>query len=171
MATIKTKKTTASTIFNRLSSYTKQHPLYQALNQLGRIYRSIYILKYYDELELRNSTEDMLNKMERSHQFAKAIFFDNNQKIKQELKEDQDIAMNCRILIQNAIILWNCLQLSHLLLEINDPVRKQEMVEIIKKGTASTWKHVNLQGIYDFIAPKKSNLYFSKIEDILKMKI
>ncbi len=171
MVTIKTKRTTASTIFNRLSSYTKQHPLYQALSQLGRIYRSIYILKYYDELELRNSTEDMLNKMERSHQFAKAIFFDNNQKIKQELKEDQDITMNCRILIQNAIILWNCLQLSQLLLETHDPVKKQEIISIIQKGTASTWKHVNLQGIYDFIAPKKSNLYFSKIEEILKMKL
>lgn len=41
-----------------------------------------------------------------------------------------------------------------------------EMIEIIQKGRASTWKHVNLQGIYDFISPEKSNLYFFKIEEI-----
>ncbi len=171
MATIKTKRTTASILLNRLSSYAKQHPLYQALQELGRIYRSMYVLKYYDELELRQSTVGMLNKMERSNQFAKAIFFDNNQKIRQELKEEQDVAINCRVLIQNAIILWNCLQLSNLLLHTENEEDKQEMINIIKAGSASTWQHVNLQGIYQFKTPKSSELYFSKIDDFFKMNL
>lgn len=58
----------------------------------------------YDELELRQMTEKQLNKVERSDQFALAIFFDNNREIIQELKEEQDIAIACRMSGKNAAL-------------------------------------------------------------------
>lgn len=43
MATIKTRHTTASQLFKRLSSYAKDHPLYRALKEFGRIVKSQFI--------------------------------------------------------------------------------------------------------------------------------
>ena len=57
IATIKLKETTASDIFCRLNSYSKQHGLYHALKAFGQILRSIFILRLIDEPVLRMSIE------------------------------------------------------------------------------------------------------------------
>lgn len=48
MVTIKLKETTASQIFKRLSSYAKDHPLYKAIKEFGRIIKSKFILSYQE---------------------------------------------------------------------------------------------------------------------------
>jgi TnpA family transposase len=79
LATIKLKETTASQLFKRLSSYSRQHPLYRALKQFGRIIKTIFLLKYIDDVELRQMIEKQLNKLESSNKFGKAVFHGNNQ--------------------------------------------------------------------------------------------
>ena len=49
IATIRLKVTTASQLFKRLNSYSKQHPLYRALKEFGKIPKSLFILKYCDD--------------------------------------------------------------------------------------------------------------------------
>ena len=171
IATIRLKETTASSIFQRLSSYAKQHPLYLAIKEMGKVFKSLYILKYYDELELRQITEKQLNKIERSHQFAHAIFFDNNREITQALKQDQDIAVCCRVIIQNTIVFWNCIRLSEILLKEKNEEEKRKIVQMIQNGTACTWRHINLQGIYEFDHINMSNFKTNIIQDILDMNI
>lgn len=48
IATIRLKVATASQLFKRLNSYSKQHPLYQALKEFGKMPKSLFILKYVD---------------------------------------------------------------------------------------------------------------------------
>lgn len=76
IATIKLGHCTASQVFKRLSSYSKQNPLYCALKEFDRIIKTIFILKYIDDVELRQSIEKQLNRIELSNKFAKAISFD-----------------------------------------------------------------------------------------------
>ena len=57
MATIKLNHATASQLVKRLSSYAKDHLLYQALKEFGRINKSQYILIYLDDLELRQQVQ------------------------------------------------------------------------------------------------------------------
>ena len=66
VATIKLKQTTASQLFKRLNSYSNQHPLYQALKEFGRIIKTLFILRYIDDVKLRRSIEKQLNKLPRS---------------------------------------------------------------------------------------------------------
>jgi TnpA family transposase len=61
IATIKLKDTTASQLFKRLNSYSKQHRLYRALKEFGRIVKSLFILNYIDDVELRQAIEKQLN--------------------------------------------------------------------------------------------------------------
>ena len=70
IATIKLKKTTASDIFRRLNSYSKQHSLYQTLKAFGQIIKSLFILRYIDDLELRQAIEKQLNKVELANKFT-----------------------------------------------------------------------------------------------------
>lgn len=150
LVTIKLSETTASRIMKRLSSYSKQHPLYRALKQIGRMFKTYFILKYFDEVDLRKSTERALNRIENSHQFAKAIFFGNNQEIKVSTKEEQEVIIATRHLIQNAIVLWNYLKVSDKLLKCNSKAQFDEMLSLVKESSMMTWKHINIHGEYNF---------------------
>ena len=141
---------TASQLFKRLNSYSRQHPLYQALKEFGKLPKSIFILKYVDDPMLRQSIEKQLNKVEGSHKFAKAISFGHNHEFIQSEKEDQEIAEGCRRLIKNAIICWNYLFLTRALEDEPDEVRKAELIEAIRNGSVVTWQHFNLHGEFDF---------------------
>jgi TnpA family transposase len=166
-ATIQLKITSASQLFRRLNSYSKQHSLYQALKEFGKIHKSLFILKYYDDCEFRQSIEAQLNKIESSNKFSKAVSFGQSNEFLQSEKEEQEIAETCRRLIKNAIICWNYLYLSRELAAEKNEERKAKLLEAIENGSVMTWAHFNLHGEFDFsdekmqdsvglLSPKKS---------------
>ncbi len=149
VATVKLKICTPSQLFKRLNSYSKQHPLYQALKELGQIIRTIFILEYIDDVELRQAIEKQLNKIENSNKFNKAVCV-GEEEFQHGTKEEMDAVDACRRLIKSALICWNYLYLSK---KINEEERleiKQQMIESIRSGSIVTWKHFNLEGFYDF---------------------
>ena len=154
IATIKLKETTASQLFRRLNSYSKQHPLYQALKEFGKIPKSDFILRIIDDVELRQAIEKQLNKSESTNKFSKAISFGNNHDFMYGEKVEQEIAEGCRRLIKNAIICWNYLYLSQLIAHEGDSERRQELLTAVKNGSVESWRHVNLHGEYDFSEEK-----------------
>lgn len=150
VATIKLKHATASQLFKRLNSYSKQHPLYAALKEFGRIQKSDFILRYVDVLELRQAIEKQLNKSENSNKFSKAVSFGNNHEFLQGEKVEQQIAEACKRLIKNAIVCWNYVFASQLIVKEPNPERRKELLEMVRRGSVVTWQHINLHGEYDF---------------------
>lgn len=150
VATIKLKENSASQILKRLSSYAKDNPLYQGLKEFGKLVKSLFLLTYIDNLELRQAIQKQLNKIELSNKFSDAVFFDNNQEFKQSSREEQETSTSCKILLQNAIVLWNYLYLSQLLSTTEDKSKRDELLRIIKNGSIMSWQHINLLGEYDF---------------------
>src|SRR6185369_6152100 len=73
VATIKLKEATTSQLFKRLNSYARQHPLYVALKEFGRIPKSDFLLRYIDLVDLRQTVEKQLNKGENVHKFSRAV--------------------------------------------------------------------------------------------------
>lgn len=112
VATIKLKENTASDIFRRLNSYSKQHRLYQTLKPFGQIIKSLFILRYVDDLELRQVIEKQLNKVELANKFTRAVAVGSPREFTQVEKEEQEIAESCNRLIKNSIICWNYLYLA-----------------------------------------------------------
>lgn len=150
MATIKTHHATASQLFKRLSSYSNQHPLYEALQEFGRIIKTQFILTYFDDVTLRQQIQKQLNRIELSNKFSHAVFFDNDQEFQDGEPEDQQLSAACQVIIQNSIILWNYLFLSKLIMETEDKEQRQQIIDCISHGSVITWKHVNLRGEYNF---------------------
>lgn len=167
VATIKLKENTASQILKRLSSYAKENPLYQGLKEFGKLIKTMFLLTYIDNLELRQAIQKQLNKIELANKFSDAVFFDNNQEFKQGSREEQEIAMSCKILLQNAIVLWNYLYLSQLLATTEEPEKRAELLMIIKNGSIMSWQHINMLGEYDFRNKPAVNESIFDIEKIL----
>jgi TnpA family transposase len=150
VATIKLKVTSASQLFKRLNSYSKQHPLYRALKEFGKIEKSLFMLTWIDNVELRQAVEKQLNKGENANKFADATYFGRNQEFLHAEKSEQEMADGCNRLIRNVIICWNYLYLSQKIAEETDDERRQTIIEAVKHGSIATWGHFNLHGEFDF---------------------
>ena len=120
IATIKLKEVTASDLFRRLNSYSKQHALYRALKAFGQIPKSLFILQVIDDPVLRQAIEKQMDRIEHVHRFTRAVSVGNPREFLQAEKEDQEMAEACKRLIKNCIICWNYLYLSQKLEEITD---------------------------------------------------
>lgn len=171
LVSIKLKYTDASQIFKRLSSYGKKHKLYKALQEFGKIIKTIFLLRYIDELELRQMIEKQLNKVENANKFAKAVFFGNNQEIQYASKEEQDKAEGCKRLIENTIICWNYLYLSNLLAKSKDKNNTKNILKVIKNGSVVIWQHVNLYGEYDFSEDNLKDSVGFNMDKILELNL
>ena len=103
IATIKLKEVTASELFRRLNSYSKQHALYRALKAFGKIIKSHFILRYIDDVELRQAIERQLNRIEQAHHFTRAVSVGNPREFIPAEKQEQEIAEGCKRLIKSCI--------------------------------------------------------------------
>jgi TnpA family transposase len=168
-ATIKLKYASSSQLFKRLNSYSKQHVLYKALKEFGRLQKSLFILQYLQDVEFRRSIEKQLNRGENSNKFSKAIAFGNNQEVFFEEKSEQDIAENCRQLIKNTIILWNYLFLVKTLL-LSDTGKSEYALKALQAGNVLAWRHILFHGEYDLTKEMTSD-EFELIDPKIMTKI
>jgi TnpA family transposase len=154
ITTIKLKEVTASELFRRLNSYSKQHTLYRALKAFGKILKSLFILRYIDDVTLCQAIERQLNKIELAHRFTRAVSVGNPREFLQTEKQEQEIAEGCKRLIKNGIVCWNYLYLSQKLAETTDAEQRETLLQAITHGSVVAWQHLNLLGEYDFSEEK-----------------
>ncbi len=140
----------ATNMFFEFDSYSKHHKLYTAIKEFGKIIKTDFLLTYIDDVGLRQRIEKQLNKVESANRFSKAVFFGNNSEFIYATQEEQNIANNCKRLIQNAVILWNYLYIDKKLQEAKSQSQKDEIIEAIKNSSIVHWSHINFYGTYDF---------------------
>ena len=72
---IKAGMITPSTLLRRLGSFSRKNKLYFAFRELGRAIRTMFLLRYISDPELRRTINAETNKTEEFHQFAGWAFF------------------------------------------------------------------------------------------------
>lgn len=149
VATLKLRHTPASILFKRLSSYSRQNPVYLALRDFGRLVRTKFLLEYMYDHNLRKMVLQQLNKGESANKLAKRIFYGNNGEIKYVSKQEHLQATTCKTLIHNLIVCWNYMYLSKKLVQTT-PENRKEFFEHIKNTSPVRWEHFNFYGIFDF---------------------
>ena len=147
IATVKTKEVTASQLFRRLSSYSREHPLYRALKEFGKIIKTLFLLRYIDDVDLRKQIQKMLNKIEGSNKLANAVFHGKNKEFKYAGKNEQLVADACKRLIENSIICWNYAYLTNLIANAESKEQRELLLKTIKNKSVVAWEHINLGGI------------------------
>jgi len=168
IARIKLREHRASTILKRMGEYSNQHPLQEALKEFGRVIKSIFMLKYFDDVVLRQTIEKQLNKGELANKFSGAISF-ADQNLLEAHSEDQEISVMCRTIIQNIIILWNYIELTKIIMR-SDPDERVLLLENILSASILTWQHVNLHGTYDFSNLLSANDPDYSLDDVVNFK-
>jgi len=142
-------------LLKRITSYSRQHKLYSALKEFGKIIKTDFLLNYIDDVELRQRIEKQLNKVEASNKFSKAVFFGNSSEFTVATVEEQNIANNSKRLIQNAIILWNYMYITKKLQQAPNQKDRDEIIATLKNSSIVHWSHVNFYGEYDFTRSSK----------------
>ncbi len=149
VVTIRLKENQPSSILNRINSYSTHQPSRAALTELGKLVKTRFLHHYFSDLSFRQSTEKQLNKGENTNKFRKVIFFGRNQEFQHPSKVEMNKVDDCNTLIQNCSLLWNYLYLSKLVNDANAQKDKEELVVIIRNGSAVVSHHINYHGEYD----------------------
>ncbi|MEM7373829.1 MAG: Tn3 family transposase [Bacteroidota bacterium] len=171
VTSLKLKVCTAALIFKRLNSYSRQHPVYQALKEYGKILKSIYMLRYIDDLPLRQLVNRQLNKIEHANRFSKAVAFANGGEMIFPTRQEQRIAQACKRLIKSAIICWNYLFLSKKVKNAQKEQQQKTLLDLIKAKSPMRWRHIYFHGFYDFSDEKLIDSFNLSHAQFLSLKI
>lgn len=144
---IKLGKLTPSSILRRLGTYSRSNKVSRALRELGRALRTIFLLKYFDSLDLRKVIHAATNKNEAYNQFVKTLGFGNGGVIQENLRHEQLKVIRYNHLVASLVILHNIEHMSRILEEL-----RTEGIEISEAllGQLGPFRleHLNLLGDY-----------------------
>ena len=143
MATsIRSGTVTASAMLKKLSAYPRQNGLAVALREVGRLERSIFMLNWLRDLDLRRRAQAGLNKGEARNALARAIFFCQLGELRDRTFENQAYRASGLNLIVAAVILWNTRYLERAAADLG--VEPEMMRHVAPLG----WEHLSLTGDY-----------------------
>ena len=124
-----------------------------------------------DDVELRQTIEMQLNKVEHSNNFAKALSVGSTKGIPYASKEEQEIGEACKRLLRNAIACWNYMYMSHKIANEPDAEKRKIMVNAVRKGSIITWRQFNFYGEYDFTDNRLKDSVGFNLPKILELKV
>ena len=104
---VKAGKITASTILRRFGTKNRKNKLYFAFRELGRVVRTMFLLEYITDIDLRKTIQAATCKSEEFNEFARWLFFANGGKISANLKHEQSKIVKYNHLLANFAILYN----------------------------------------------------------------
>ena len=88
---------------------TKDRPtkLARALEELGRLIKTLYLLRFIDDEAYRRRILVQLNRGEGRHQLARIVFHGKRGELRQRYREGQEDQLGALGLVVNVIVLWN----------------------------------------------------------------
>ena len=105
-------------LLRKLGNYSRKNKLYQAFRELGRVIRTIFLLKFISDQKLRQQITATTNKVEAYNGFSKWFFFGGEMVIASNDPEQQEKIIKYGDLIANAVIFRNVVDLSDVLLQL-----------------------------------------------------
>src|SRR2546422_5400913 len=114
-ASLRNRTAPAHVVLRRLASSAPSDRLAKALTALGRALRSLYLLRYIHEEDLRARMQLQVNRGEGRHQVARRLFFANQGAFQTGDYEEIMNKATCLSLLSNAALVWNTVQMSRII--------------------------------------------------------
>jgi len=156
MASLKFGWVTASLFISKLQAHPRKSRLTKALQEYGKLIKSIYIPKYICREDQQRRVSLQLNKGEGLHDLRKWLLFAEQGQNKKSQLQDQANQASALTLVTNAVIVWN----TRYMQEIIDQLRF-EGYEVDDKDIAHIspcrYYHINKHGKLTFNVAKELN--------------
>jgi TnpA family transposase len=111
-ASLRNRVVSAHVVLQRLANASPADRATKALTILGRIVKTIYILRYIHEENLRRRVQLELNRGEARHSLARWLFFANRGEFRTGDYEEIMNKASCLSLLSNAVLVWNTLAIT-----------------------------------------------------------
>ena len=150
-------------MLRKLGAYPRQNGLAIALREFGRLERSIFLLQYMSNLQMRRRIYVGLNKGEARNALARAVFFHRLGELRDRTHENQRHRACGLNLVVSSIVLWNTVYLERAvsaLRENGQPVTEEALAHL----SPLKWDHINLTGDYHW--PKDTGLRRQKLRPL-----
>jgi TnpA family transposase len=143
----------AGGLMRTLQTNDRPTRLARALEELGRIIKTLYLLAYIDDEAYRRRILNQLNRGEGRHQLARVVFRGKRGELRERYREGQEDQLGALGLVVNAIILWNTIYMDAVLNQLRAEgfdVRDEDLARLSPLGH----EHINMLGRYAFTLPE-----------------
>ena len=136
-----------SQILRKLAAYPRQNELAAALREVGRVERSLFMIDWTTDPDMRRRAQVGLNKGEAHHALKRAINFHQRGELRDRTEEGQHYRLAGLNLLAAIIIYWNTRKLGEAVF-----TRKNAGLDVPAEFLAHVsplgWEHINLTGEY-----------------------
>ncbi|MBM4259000.1 MAG: Tn3 family transposase [Deltaproteobacteria bacterium] len=140
---------TASLLVQKLQAYPQKNALALALQEYGRLVRTLHVLRWYANTDDRRRILRQLNKGEALHDLRAYLMLANKGQLRRNRGEELIHQASCLNLVTNAVILWNTVYMAAVVEQL-----KREGHLVQDSDLARIWPtrygHVNVYGRYHF---------------------
>lgn len=148
-ASLKNRIVPADVIVKRLVKFSPADRLSKALTELGRLVKTVYVLRYIQEEDIRRQVGKQLNRGEHRQAVARHVFFADQGEFRTgDLAQIMNKA-SCLSLLSNAILVWNTVHISNIVTRLRESghnIQDEHLAGI----SPMLRKHVIVNGMYDF---------------------
>jgi len=135
-------------LLHKLGNDSRKNRLYQAFHELGRVVRTVFLLQYLSDPQLRQQITNRTNKVEAYNGFAKWLFFGGEGIIAENDPEEQEKRIKYNDLVANAVIFHNVIDQSRILTEL---IAEGFPVEVEDARTLSPYLTLHIKRFGDYI--------------------
>lgn len=146
-ASLESGHTTASTALKRLAAYSGKNHFYRANRELGRIFKTEYILQFMSDPETRQRVRRGLLKGEEIHALARQVAYGKQGQVTARDLEAQRNTSSCLTLIMACIIYWQAKEINRVIREC-DPEEADVDLSLIEHISPIGWENIILYGEY-----------------------
>ena len=148
VASLKAGIVPPSAMLKQLAAYRRQNQLDLALQELGRIERTLFMLDWLETPQLRQRCHAGLNKSEQRHALAQVICTFKQGRIADRGHEAQQFRASGLNLVIAAIVYWNSTYIADAIAHLRRPW-KPVPDELLAHTSPLSWEHIGFSG--DFL--------------------
>jgi TnpA family transposase len=135
-----------STILKRLGTYSRKNRLYFAMRELGRVMRTVFLLRYMSDPELQRAIQVAINKSEQFHRFLNWVAF-GSEVISVNDRDEARKRVKYQHLVANCLIFDNVLALTRVIRRLQE-TGAAIPEDVLAHLSPYLTEHVNRYGSY-----------------------